>query len=449
MNYRESDVEALLRGASFRTAGPVPANVSSRVEAVLEGLPERRQPRSRSRLRPLAAAGAIGLAIVVVASIAERGGFVGEARSPSASMRVVGQVMPEADHMMGPSVTDQGITVMVREVVYDNYALGLRYTVSSDRPIGSFKADAELQLDGQWIGYIGSIPEGVHDKRPLDNRYQRTEDGTYEGAIIAPVSSSWRSQVPSYRMGDAPVLDANSVQFRITQIGGIAGNWFFDIPIQAEPGRTVSGRFSRTNANGTFHLDQVVASPVSMQVTMGFTLGDIGKSEKVGAEIADDTGHIYGDETLGSYPSNLYLSTTVYLPPLSAEAKSLIIRPYVFDQGTADSVPELFRTTMTVQPTESKPLKLPIGDAGTLEVTGIEYLPDRTIVHTQPDLYARGFMLLDDQGRSVDLLSWDSGDGAQFEPVSPDAKLVFVTSAEPKRTYLPELEIKVDLPPAK
>lgn len=448
MNYRESDVEALLRGASFRTAGPVPANVSSRVEAVLEGLPERPQPRSRSRLRPLAAAGAIGLVIVVVAGIAERGGFAGEARSPSASMRVVGQVMPEADHMMGPSVTDQGITVMVREVVYDNYAVGLRYTVSSDQPIRSFKANAELQLDGQWIGYIGSIPEGMHDKTPLDNRYQRTEDGTYEGAIIAPVYSSWRSQVPSYRMGDAPVLDANGVQFRITQIGGVAGNWSFDIPIQAEPGRTVSGHFSRTNANGTFHLDQVVASPVSMQVTMGFTLGDIGKSEKVGAEIADDTGHIYGDATFSFYTSDRS-SVMINLPPLSAEAKSLWIRPYVFDQGTADSVLKLYRTTMTEQPTASKPLKLPIGDAGTLEVTGIEYLPDRTIVHTRPDLYARGFMLLDDQGHSVDLLSWGNGDGAQFEPVSPDAKLVFVTTAEPKRTYLPDLEIKVDLPPAK
>lgn len=81
-------------------------------------------------------------------------------------------------------------------------------------------------------------------------------------------------------------------------------------------------------------------------------------------------------------------------------------------------------------------------------MTGIEYLPDRTVIHTQPVDYMWGLQLLDGEGNPIRRLSLNNDPDILFEPVSPDTKLVFVTFGRTAKKYIPELEINVDLQPA-
>ncbi|CAM3985856.1 DUF4179 domain-containing protein [Cohnella lubricantis] len=450
MNYREAEVEALLRGAAVRHTGAVPAVpavVADRIDEVLEGLPERTKPERAPRWRPLMGFAAAGLAIAVVAVFAGQrdwSGMLPQSPSHSAVIGVVGEIMPEADSMTGPSVTDQGITVMVREVVYDDSYVGLRYTVSSDRQIDLSKVDAELQLNEQWAGYIGSIPEGKITG-PLYDRSQRMEDGTYEGVVITPSQTALAPQELS------PILMKvipHSVQLNINKIGDVAGDWSFDMPVQSGKWRTVAGSVSRTNANGTFHLNKVMASPVSTQLWYGHTLSGFGESDNLGVEITDDTGQI-NEEVLSTRNPLDFDNEKINLPPLPKDAKSLRIRPFVFNLAQFEAKPVSFRTEMKEPPTESRPLKLPLRDTDTVDVTSIDYLPDRTIIHMQPVDYIWSLQLLDGEGNPIHSLAWNNGTDAVFEPVAPDTKLVFVTFGRTAKKYIPELEINVDLPHGK
>jgi hypothetical protein len=109
---------------------------------------------------------------------------------------------------------------------------------------------------------------------------------------------------------------------------------------------------------------------------------------------------------------------------------------------------EYIHTALIAQPTQDKPLELPLGEAGNIQITQIDYLSDKTVVHYQYNI--DGFGIEDENGRLLKVLSWgDGGYGenvAQFEAVEPGTKLTFFTRAYHPVTYLPELELRVNLP---
>lgn len=466
MNTRDAEMDALLRHSAKGRGSTVPAVVANRIETVLAGLPDRAAPERGPRLRRAAAVAGIGALLVGGAAIGwgqlnSPASAIKEAQfsplptiagtvssqTPTAAegMRVVGQIMPEADGKTGPSVTDQGITVMIREVYYDNYELGVRYTVTSDKPIDGFAVDGELKLNGKSVGIFGrNLPDEASLQRWLQNRYENVGTGRYEAAVVTDLMSA--GVLNAYYPDKLYPTDYN-VQLQITKIGGTAGHWNFDIDSRSKLADTYSVHTERTSPVGTITLNSVALSPVSMKIDYDFKLGTIGDDDVVGVTVMDDTGRPYGGNGNLSFNEFGSADTSFNYLPLSPQAKSLRIRPYLYDKRRDyPALGTTFRTEMTEPPTEQHPLRLPQGDADALEITGIEYLPDQTIIHTKYDDSSGGYQLLDAQNKPIPLLSWGDGTGGKFAPVSPDQKLVFVSYTTAKWRFIPELEINLDLP---
>jgi hypothetical protein len=101
---------------------------------------------------------------------------------------------------------------------------------------------------------------------------------------------------------------------------------------------------------------------------------------------------------------------------------------------------------MNQLPTNAAPLELPLGEGGQMYITGIQYLADRTIVYCRTDDIGAGFIIEDENGKQLPLISWGSGGAVEFEPIPQDAKLTFLSSPTTVRTYIPDLELRIDLP---
>jgi hypothetical protein len=165
----------------------------------------------------------------------------------------------------------------------------------------------------------------------------------------------------------------------------------------------------------------------------------------VGVQVTDDKGYHYGSHISKNAADLGYMD----LVPATNEAESLFIRPFYDDPRNNKQVEleDQFHTPLMTQPTVEDPLILPLGEAGELQITEIEYLADKTVVHTkQPNPSGAGFAIQDEMGDLIPILTLGMGGVTEFKPFPPDAEVTFLTRPTFPATYIPGLEARVDLP---
>jgi hypothetical protein len=446
---KSNELDRLLSMKGLTTPADLPSIITQRIEETLLALPDRQKlVRENRRKRkwihiPVAIAllGSIVMGVVyyyplktsdrnqplVIVPPSEKLNLI---RTP-----VVGSLINDANEKTGPSVTDQGITFMIREIVYDGYEMVLRYSISSDEELKEFMMDAKIKMDDRTIGKVGYLQSG--EDKYLDHYYEKANPRHYEG-IITTTSLSYSDYRPS----------STQVRLNITKIGGKEGEWSLDIPVKETSEITLIRPGASKSANqGVLQVHSVSLSPVSTQISYQFNLGEIKKNSAIGVDLTDDKGFRYGGAVLNLDINDRFIGWNNY-QPVSAGATALFLRPYYFDNQYERLLrdDEYYRTEMNEKPTPDNPLRLPLGEVGELYITGFEYLADKTIVYCQSENTGAGFAILDGEGKMLPILSWGSGGAVLFEPIPPDAKLTFLTRPTSKRVYIPELEIRIDLP---
>ncbi|MFC4305160.1 hypothetical protein [Cohnella boryungensis] len=449
------ELEGLLRTMKRPETTAVPPHVAVRIESALQQLPDRRSLRRRTvRLRRLA----VGIAAIALFGGAFAGyeGYMNNRATPTVDEPVqsfmsagadrsdvireraaLGAFAKEGSETAEGSVTNQGITLKVGNIVFDGRELAFRYSVVAESPLESFALEAEIKLNGVVVGSLGSNPGGTLAK--LGNSYERLESGAYEG--VAWTEYLAYKAIPSQRQ--------LKLTIEATKIGTVSGRWSLDVPGEYVSQRTyLDSRESRTSEYGTIELYGVALSALSTKIDYSFTEGKLKSYERVGVDVIDDTGFRYGAAVFNFSQSDKASGPPSY-PPAAREAKRLIIRPFYYDARLDyDQNVQLFRTTMADRPTEHQPLAVPMGEAGHVYVTDIEYLPDQTVIHSfvKPEDSGGGYKLEDENGQEVPFVTWGAGGIARFGPVEPGSKLTFVSRPYAQKIYLPAMEIRVDLP---
>ncbi|WP_256756671.1 DUF4179 domain-containing protein [Cohnella sp. WQ 127256] len=443
-----NELDLLLKDGGTAMPLSLPSIVANRIENTLHTLPDRRAIESRTkRIRRLA---------LMAASITIVGGtlasyflFSRDQQSDIASLpqhnrldyqsELIGTPMMGSlleDSVVnkdGPSVTDQGITLMIRDVTYDGYEVAIRYSVKSDKEIDGFSMDASLAMDTKEIGRVGYATSD--EPGNLNHRYEKYDSNQYEG-----VMGTWKLAYSDY------LPRSFHLKVNATSIGGQVGKWALDIPVTVTSDTTmIRPALLKTSKEGTLKVNRLILSRVSTQFSFNFEAGALGEQSWVGVEVTDDKGFHYGSHISRSADDLNYMD----LLPVTDQAKTLIIRPFYddFRNNKQVELEDHFHTLLVTQPTVEEPLILPIGEAGQLEITGIEYLADKTVVYTkQPNTSGAGFAIQDDKGNLIPIITLAIGGATEFKPFSRDTPVTFLTRPMYPRTYIPELEARIDLP---
>lgn len=442
-----NELDALLRNERPAMPSNMPWSVAQRMEETLQALPTRDAlKRGTQRIRRLA---------IAAASIAVIGGAVAsfvllskDKPSEIANLPPESTVEQQAEFIRtpmlgslvhdsnvnknGPSVTDQGITLMVRDVIYDGSEMAIRYSVKSEKELDDFMIDASVTIDSRKIGKVGYLSSD--ELGSLAHRYEKIDSGQYEGYI-----NTWKLSYGDYHP------DSLLLKFEATRIGNQSGKWSLDIPVSKTPDITVVPYDLSVSAKeGTLELDRIVLSPVTTQIHYDFIEGELDRTSWLGVEVTDEKGVHYG----GHIADNVGALGNLYLSPVTNGAKTLILRPFYddFRNNEKIEIKDLYHTPMLRQPTEDEPLVLPLGEGREMYITGLEYLADKTVVHSKSTSVSGGFSIQDENGKLLPVLSFGSDGSVEFKPIPEDAKLTFLTRPTYPRTYIPKLELRVDLP---
>ncbi|QJD87829.1 DUF4179 domain-containing protein [Cohnella herbarum] len=443
-----NELDLLLRDGGLAKSSLLPSIVTKRIEETLHSLParstlERRTKRLRAYAITAASIAVVGGAFASyvvfsrdqptdMAILPQRSAT--EHQSETVRTPVIGSLLDDSDmEKNGPSVTDQGITLMIRDVTYDGYEMAIRYSVKADKEIDGYYMDAVLAMDNREIGKVGYV--NSKEQNQLNHRYEKFDSDRYEGAI-----NTWKLGYSDYRP------KSFRLKVNATNIGGQAGQWSLDIPVSRTPDIIeINPDLTKKDDVGTLAIDRIVLSKLSMQLHYRFEHNGPDDESWLGVEVTDEQGYHYGSHVSRSDHDLGYMD----LIPVTNGAKTLIVRPFYDDDRNNINIElaDLYHTSMLRQPTEDEPLILPMGEAGDLKITKIEYLADKTVVYTKdPIPSGSGFAIQDENGNLVPIITLAIDGETEFKPIPKDARLTFLTRPTFPRIYIPELEVRVDLP---
>ncbi|RKP54170.1 DUF4179 domain-containing protein [Cohnella endophytica] len=455
MNYGE--MESMLRRKGDEGANsPLPGIVNDRIEMTLNRLPKREEMERRSkriRIFNVAAASLLVMVLAIAGTSLFSSEGIGAFGKPSNSAdpgvrsSAWGTSFVEALHsdrsspVREVSVTDQGITLTVSDVVYDGNMLRFRYTLRSAEDFDASGVKTSLWIDGLTIG---STDEASNSYSTYRFEKRKIKAGEYEGAVAHALTD--------YRPSTFDLT------FMVKHIGEKDGEWRIDSRVEKTNDIVnVDTDIQKKSEIGSISLDRISLSPVSTQLRYRFNLEKkyLGEHVGFGVELSDDQGNIYGTDS-GYYSLTSNTVSGDVWPSYFAVmegAKQLVLKPFFRNYLTSDVANKQFRTTLTSQPTEDDPLILPQGEAGNLLITSIEYMKDKTVIHFDPEganPFEQSTFGIEDEKGNIIRAEWSEesiiNHTVSIGPISRDEKLMFLTRPIAKLEYLPELEMSVDLP---
>jgi hypothetical protein len=455
MNSNELDRLLSVSGAAVPPV--LPSIVAQRVDETLHSLPERASlVRKSKRLRKMLYA-AVSIAILVVALVGYDSSSK-ETQTNLSKLPVVGSLFPkvELEPVMSSSVTSNGITLTLRDTIYDGNNFSVDYSITSDKVLDGLEMEAEMKMNGVTVAQPGDellVGAPAYMSFKDEQIDSRNYNGYIEGVLTNYHPGSFRMQ-----------LD-------VTKIGSQSGKWSFDIQVDRtsevtviEPNLTKS-----LSGNISIRMNKLILTPLSTDLSYHYTLLKTRDRTVYGIQLSDENGVIYGDKKfsygltgISDIDKLLEEDRSQIFKSVSPQAKYLIVRPYSFKLEDVRAQPvdykKLIRTPITEFPTKLKPLILQRGEAGKLFITSIEYLKNKTVVHylTEGNMPSSqpGFAIEDEKGKmlplnepNINLNEQLYEQTVEFEPISANDNLTFITRPTEARTYLPELEFRIDLHP--
>ncbi|KIL36761.1 hypothetical protein SD71_05770 [Cohnella kolymensis] len=425
------ELDRLLREQANPGAA-IPAKVSQRIEQTLHTLPNREAARRRLLMRrwgfSAVSVAILGVVVAVLAMFSTP-----EMKSALNRVPVIGSLLFKGDDKLGQSVTDQGITFSISRVIYDGFAMSIDYALQSDEEVKGTGLDFKIKVDDLLINKYDNDPKYVHylhiNDRRLDSR-------NHEGVIMI--------KLDRYRP------DSFHMQLEVTKVGETSGNWDFALPVTTTPDLFIKPALNKINDLLSITLDKIIFSPLNTEIWGDYDFQDASGNIVVGLEVTDDTGYIYD--------SSYFFDGRLHVRHLNPKARQLVLKPYYYDNEGIYRIenPQYIRQTLQKPPTAAKPFVISQTGGNKLVVTSIEYLEDRCIVHyhtegSNPSIQSI-LIIEDENGESMYAVSSTTLDHSgsehikEFRRFAPDDKITFLTWPVPPITYIPDMEMRVDLP---
>ncbi|MFD0676526.1 MULTISPECIES: DUF4179 domain-containing protein [unclassified Paenibacillus] len=421
----------------------LPDAVRKRIDATLSALPDKLDKRSR-RLRHVLSVGSAAAVVMI-------GVIIGSAfLSPemAAALRQVPGIesvfklagdfgLKIADEKgmvteVNQAVTDQGITIKVSEVMYDDSRLTIGYVQQAPNGIMELN-NVAFEINGKPVHY------------PSSGSGSRIDEHTYAGVInVSPEDE----------------LPGNfELTMTVLTIGNIEGKWTFQFPVKkmASNNKAVMPMVTKTHGDITLTVKKIIFTPSSTELDV--KIKQPVKSEKfINYDIIDDKGIVLerfggsgGGYTEGEY---IVMDYKQRFGPAAGIPGYVTVRP-VDEQQVAAPLKEN-RIPLDRSPDPELPIVLPQGDIGHLLVTKVELLNDKTKVHyravgVQPHLQGTQLWIEDEAGQKYLLLDKPTEvvDPIQYSFVRefpaflPKQKLTLVTRELPLPDYTKELEMTI------
>jgi hypothetical protein len=334
------------------------------------------------------------------------------------------------------SVTDQGITLRITEAMYDGTRLTFGYLQEAPDGIEELD-DVEYQINGKSMHFAGS------------SSGNRIDQNTYAGVVnLTP---------------DVELPEKFQLSIHVYRIGSIDGQWQYTIPISrmTTNNKVVLPMTVRSSGDVTLTVQKITFTPSLTELSI--QIKQPKQNQKfINFDLIDDKGIVLDNrggsgsgETEGDYE---IMNFKQMFSPVQAIPKSLTLRPTINEPAT--HIPKEIKVAMEHTPDEQHPLILSQGESGFLQITQVEYLKDRTLVHyqakgTQPYLQGSQLWIEGESGEKYRIMdkSTETLDPAQYKFIrefpsfKPDQKLIFVTRELPGPNYTKELEMTIPVTP--
>lgn len=328
-------------------------------------------------------------------------------------------------------VTEQGITLSLKEVMFDGTSLNVAMVEKGDPGLMGDISMIELFIDGKEVNYGA----GVWNKQ------------TDTGELVEVTSFTILDTVPS----------SFDLEIRVKQIGKVSGTWILKTPVTTKKFQSVTREFDpgikMVKAEGELLVKKLIFAPSTTMLEMEFKppqeyidqIRQLGQHSTIQYELINDQGVIFdctGESTeQGSFKEPILIKAR-YMP-VKRIPQYVIVRPFY----------RIYSNTSTA--IEGDVGKLPgnlcYGSGTRIAVNSIEYLPDRTVVHFEikevipeviPYDLAACFRLKDDEGNIVQSSGSPVRENEDLYQYRMDFPPVKVQSGWKAATYVRE-EVKV------
>lgn len=366
----------------------VPESVSERIKLTLEGLPKhqkRRQAKHSIIAAGIAASIMIGI-IAVNPAFAENIPVVNSVFSYFYNKNAISEGYIKYSEGVNQTVTNNGISITINDVVCDTSTLSIGYTVKSESklviPI-RYMMDFEVNGRDLNVGWGG--------------RGELLDDYTYIGVNEMDIA---RKQIPEQFKFDLKVHDE-------TEKGG---KWNFKFTVSKKE-IAKSTKIFRTNTKVGFEDSDITINQVSfspLNTTIIYT--GIRKGTKVNSEgegmmkygnwfVFDDRGKQIRPKGSSASASDNEFSCENHFYGINDIPEYLTVIPY--EHLTKYNVQRV-----TEDLTDQYPIKLSQGKIGSIIIRSVEFLEEETIVHFSTEGIApleqsNSLLLIDENGTEI------------------------------------------------
>ncbi|MFC0216697.1 DUF4179 domain-containing protein [Paenibacillus chartarius] len=345
------------------------------------------------------------------------------------------------------SVMDNDVKITISEVYYDGYELIVSYLMETAEPVkrGMTPYDIELGFNGLRIPATAGYGNLINDHQYAGVIFTNPDDMLLKG-----LPETFDMQITIGKVG---------YELANGEMVNKEGQWNFTFSTNL--GMLKAG--IRTVELITVSQDQIQITVKNISYSDSFIsiIGETKEGEAregfIDMEIMDENGRFldftYSGMRKGWHEGKLNINTWKISSQITGEIpKSITIRPYSVpkDPPRKTSIVPLDRT-----PTPEAPVLVPRGKLGSLELSGITHLPDKTLVYyrtlgeQRSDHDGWAFRLLMENGKLVEMIGEYYVDinndiiVREFPPVEPEQKLRLLVQDLVPRTYLKELEMTV------
>lgn len=264
---------------------------------------------------------------------------------------------------IGQSASDKGITLKIEELVYDGDRLSIGYLQQTEDHFSVLESP------------LGDINFKIDDKPYTDS---------IAGNGPQPLDSNNGIGLIHLEPLELKLPDEFDLTIEVGSVGGVKGNWDFNIPVK----KTVSGiktvipMMNASDGETSMLLKQISFKPGVMNLVYEFRR----PASKAGDPMYDviaitDTGEVlkqFGGTGNGYVEGNTHIQYwNGHFDEPTVMPKSITLRPNLPGKISEYGI----RVPMEQEPSTDQPLIIPQGELGSMVVTKVERLNDKTLIH--------------------------------------------------------------------
>jgi hypothetical protein len=321
------------------------------------------------------------------------------------------------------TVSNQGISFTVKDVIYDGSRLSIGYLQESKHGIEEITGGIELYVDGEPLNAGG----GMAGQHIDENQYA----GTY-------------SVVPNKALPKSFDLE-----MKIYQVGEQRGEWFFEFPVTKVDGvKTLMPMETAEHNNTSVTVKQAILSPSGTKLLIETKNEQMLDRDFPYFQLSTDKGEVLKSLSFSGGGDKNIMNYEALYEPLNTPAEFLELQLFRYPKVQLDD-----HVTETLN--QPYPIKLDQGAIGEMVIDKVEFLKGRTVVHYHVNgdfpYVQYDIQLLNGNGEFVETIEYSERVDKEgyyfvqsFKPVKKEAASIRTFQMEYPKIY-EELKVKFSL----